>query len=84
VSSTSTEIFVFALTAPSLSDPPADDNPAGTRAVRRIPSEFNPQVVIEAKLTEDNGTARDKVTGARADRENNTLDQRFRLVISRP
>ena len=26
------------------------------------PSEFNPQVVIEAKLTEDDGTARDKVT----------------------
>ncbi len=27
-----------------------------------IPSEFNPQVVIQAKLTEDDGTARDKVT----------------------
>jgi len=27
-----------------------------------IPSEFNPKVVIEAKLTEDDGTARDKVT----------------------
>jgi hypothetical protein len=27
-----------------------------------IPSEFNPEVVIEAKLTEDDGTARDKVT----------------------
>jgi hypothetical protein len=27
-----------------------------------IPSEFNPQAVIEAKLTEDDGTARDKVT----------------------
>ncbi len=27
-----------------------------------IPSEYNPQVVIEAKLTEDDGTARDKVT----------------------
>ncbi|MBN1676540.1 MAG: hypothetical protein JXR37_36190 [Kiritimatiellae bacterium] len=26
-----------------------------------VPSEFNPQVVIEAKLTEDDGTARDKV-----------------------
>jgi hypothetical protein len=26
------------------------------------PDEFNPQVVIEAKLTEDDGTARDKVT----------------------
>jgi hypothetical protein len=27
-----------------------------------IPSEFNPQIVIEAKVTEDDGTARDKVT----------------------
>ncbi len=27
-----------------------------------IPNELNPQVVIEAKLTEDDGTARDKVT----------------------
>ena len=27
-----------------------------------IPDEFNPQVIIEAKLTEDDGTARDKVT----------------------
>ena len=27
-----------------------------------IPNEFNPQIVIEAKLTEDDGTARDKVT----------------------
>jgi hypothetical protein len=27
-----------------------------------IPSEYNPQIVIEAKLTEDDGTARDKVT----------------------
>ena len=27
-----------------------------------IPNEFNPHVVIEAKLTEDDGTARDKVT----------------------
>ena len=27
-----------------------------------IPSEFNPDVVIEAKITEDDGTARDKVT----------------------
>lgn len=27
-----------------------------------VPNEFNPKVVIEAKLTEDNGTARDKVT----------------------
>jgi len=27
-----------------------------------IPSEYNPEVVIEAKITEDDGTARDKVT----------------------
>ena len=27
-----------------------------------VPNEFNPVVVIEAKLTEDDGTARDKVT----------------------
>ena len=27
-----------------------------------IPNEFNPKVIIEAKLTEDDGTARDKVT----------------------
>lgn len=27
-----------------------------------IPDEFNPQVIIEAKITEDDGTARDKVT----------------------
>ena len=27
-----------------------------------IPDEFNPQIVIEAKLAEDDGTARDKVT----------------------
>lgn len=27
-----------------------------------VPDEFNPQVVIEAKVTEDDGTARDKIT----------------------
>ena len=27
-----------------------------------VPNEINPQVIIEAKLTEDDGTARDKVT----------------------
>ena len=27
-----------------------------------VPDEFNPRVVIEAKLTEDDGTARDKIT----------------------
>jgi hypothetical protein len=26
-----------------------------------VPNEFNPQIVIEAKLTEDDGTARDKI-----------------------
>jgi hypothetical protein len=27
-----------------------------------IPREFNPRIIIEAKITEDDGTARDKVT----------------------
>jgi hypothetical protein len=27
-----------------------------------VPDEFNPLIVIEAKITEDDGTARDKVT----------------------
>ena len=27
-----------------------------------VPSEYNPEVIIEAKITEDDGTARDKVT----------------------
>ncbi len=27
-----------------------------------VPNEFNPQVIIEAKITEDDGTARDKIT----------------------
>jgi hypothetical protein len=27
-----------------------------------VPDEFNPKVIIEAKLTEDDGTARDKAT----------------------
>ena len=27
-----------------------------------LPSEFNPKIVIEAKITEDDGTARDKIT----------------------
>jgi len=27
-----------------------------------VPDEFNPQIIIEAKITEDDGTARDKVT----------------------
>lgn len=38
---------------------------AGYESLKRAtgnPNEFNPQVVIEAKLTEDDGTARDKMT----------------------
>ena len=31
-----------------------------------IPSEFNPQVVIDAKLTKDDGTARNRVTLAQS------------------
>jgi len=27
-----------------------------------VPDQFNPQIVVEAKLTEDDGTARDKIT----------------------
>ena len=27
-----------------------------------VPDEFSPQIIIEAKLTEDDGTARDKIT----------------------
>jgi hypothetical protein len=27
-----------------------------------VPDEFNPEIIIEAKITEDDGTARDKVT----------------------
>jgi hypothetical protein len=27
-----------------------------------VPDEFNPQIIIEAKITEDDGTARDKIT----------------------
>ena len=50
-----------------------------------IPNEFNPQVVIEAKLTEDDGTARDKVTRVQhlntLSRSDSTEDQpRFEVV----
>ena len=31
-----------------------------------VPSEFNPEVIIEAKLTEDDGTARDKISRIQA------------------
>ncbi len=41
-----------------------------------IPSEFNPQVIIEAKITEDDGTARDKVTRIQHLGELSTLGQR--------
>lgn len=40
-----------------------------------IPSEFNPQVVIEAKITEDDGTARDKVTRIQHLASLSTIDQ---------
>jgi len=48
-----------------------------------IPSEFNPQVVIEAKLTEDDGTARDKVTRVQHLAELSTAEggkQRFEVI----
>ena len=50
-----------------------------------IPNEFNPQVIIEAKLTEDDGTARDKVTRVQhlgsLSREGRPADQpRFEVV----
>ncbi len=50
-----------------------------------IPNEFNPMVVIEAKLTEDDGTARDKVTRVQhlgtLSLQNLTTDQpRFEVV----
>ena len=41
-----------------------------------IPSEFNPQAVIEAKITEDDGTARDKVTRIQHFAELSLLGQR--------
>jgi hypothetical protein len=50
-----------------------------------IPDEFNPRVVIEAKLTEDDGTARDKVTRIQHLGELSTAGlttgrQRFQLI----
>lgn len=41
-----------------------------------IPDEFNPKVVIEAKITEDDGTARDKVTRVQHLGELSTKDLR--------
>jgi len=53
-----------------------------------IPDEFNPQVVIEAKVTEDDGTARDKVTriqhvGALSMEEQSLGRPRFQVVAGR-
>ena len=46
-----------------------------------IPSEFNPQVVIEAKITEDDGTARDKVTRIQHLAEISALsDSKFEVI----
>ena len=50
-----------------------------------IPSEFNPLVVIEAKITEDDGTARDKVTRIQhlselSQKEGSRDDPRFELI----
>jgi len=50
-----------------------------------IPSEFNPKVVIEAKVTEDDGTARDKVTRVQHLNALSTKDQpagehRFQVI----
>ena len=50
-----------------------------------VPSEFNPQIVIEAKLTEDDGTARDKVTrvqhlGSLATAERPMAQPKFEVV----
>jgi hypothetical protein len=50
-----------------------------------IPSEFNPHVVIEAKLTEDDGTARDKVTrvqhlAALSERDMRDKQRRFEVI----
>ena len=50
-----------------------------------IPNEFNPRVVIEAKLTEDDGTARDKVTrvqhlGSLSVQGRSADDPKFELV----
>ena len=50
-----------------------------------IPSEFNPSVIIEAKITEDDGTARDKVTriqhlGEMSRKEGNNKGFSFEVV----
>jgi len=42
-----------------------------------IPDEFNPQVVIEAKITQDDGTARDKVTRVQHLAELSMADQLY-------
>lgn len=45
-----------------------------------IPSEYNPQIVIEAKLTEDDGTARDKITRVQ---HLNALSRKANPLVSR-
>lgn len=46
-----------------------------------IPNEFNPQIVIEAKIAEDDGTARDKVTRVQ---HLHTLSMRGRTAAQGP
>ncbi|HIE13505.1 MAG TPA: hypothetical protein EYP63_08825 [Desulfotomaculum sp.] len=45
-----------------------------------IPSEFNPQVVIEAKLTEDDGAARDKITRIQHLAELSESGRKFQVI----
>jgi hypothetical protein len=51
-----------------------------------IPDEWNPQVVIEAKITEDDGTARDKVTRiqhlAEISRQRRSRDEPYFQVVA--
>ncbi len=48
-----------------------------------VPSEYNPRIVVEAKVTEDDGTARDKVTRVQhlaALRDQRPPGERFELI----
>ena len=50
-----------------------------------IPDEFNPKIIIEAKITEDDGTARDKVTrvqhlGNLSQKKDGTNDYQFEVI----
>lgn len=45
-----------------------------------VPSEFNPQVIIEAKLTEDDGTARDKITRIQHLAELSESGRKFQVI----